>query len=102
MGDPEGDPAEKELFRTLGLTAGLQLRLGAPVPFLVEVWSDRRSGVFSRRERAQAAGLVREASRRLPAAQGGDAGRGGHFPRASENAPEIGAEDPRCAGMATA
>ncbi len=102
IGDPDGDPAEQELLRTLGLTAGLLLRLGAPVPFLVEVWSDRRSGVFSRRECAQAAGLVGEASRRLPAAQLRDAEREEHFRRASENAREIGAADPRFAEMATA
>ena len=42
IGDPDGDPAEQELLRSLGLTAGLLLRLDAQVPFLVEVWSDRR------------------------------------------------------------
>ena len=102
IGDPDGDPAEQELLRTLGLTAGLLLRLDAPVPFLVEVWSDRRCGVFTRRERAAAAALVREASRRLGAAQLRDAEREEHFRRASENAREIGAADPRFAEMATA
>jgi HD-GYP domain-containing protein (c-di-GMP phosphodiesterase class II) len=102
VGDPDGDPAEQELLRTLDLTAGLLLRLDAPVPFLVEVWSDRRSGVFTRRECARAAGLVREASRRLPAAMGRDAEREEHFRRASENARELGAADPRFAEMATA
>jgi hypothetical protein len=102
VGDPGGDPAEHELLRLLGLTAGLLLRLDAPVPFLVEVWSDRRSGVFTGRERARAAALVREASRRLDAALTRDAEREARFLRAAEDAREIGAADTRFAEMATA
>ena len=100
--DPDGDPAEQELLRTLGLTAGLLLRLDAQVPYLVEVWSDRRSGVFTRRERRRAAALVREASRHLGAAVTRDVQREEHFRRAAENAREIGVADPRFAEMATA
>src|SRR5258706_3154803 len=81
IGDPDGDPAERELLRALGLTAGLLLRLDARVPFLVEVLSDRRPGVFTRRELARAAALVKEASRRLGAALARDAAPEEHFPR---------------------
>jgi hypothetical protein len=102
IGDPDGDPAEQELLRTLGLTAGLLLRLDAPVPYLVEVWSDRRSGVFTRHERRRATALVREASQHLGAAVKRDVQREEHFRRAAENAREIGVADPRFAEMATA
>jgi hypothetical protein len=40
-------------------------RLDAPVPYLVEVWSDRRSGVFTASRTAAGDALVREASRQL-------------------------------------
>jgi hypothetical protein len=102
IGDPDGDPAERELLRSLGLTAGLLLRLEAQVPFLVEVWSDRRSGVFTPHELAQAAALVKQASRRLGAALARDAAREEHFRRAADNAREIGVADPRFAEMASA
>jgi len=103
VGDPAGDPAERQLMRSLGLTAGLLLRLDAPVvPFLVEVWSDRRCGAFSRAERRRAAPLVDEASRRLPAVLARDREREDRFRRAADHARSIGAADQRLSEMATA
>jgi HD-GYP domain-containing protein (c-di-GMP phosphodiesterase class II) len=100
--DPGGDAAEQELLRAHGLTAGLLLRLDAPVPYLVEVWSDCRPGAFTRRERRRASGLVRVASGLLPAALERDREREDQFERAAEDARSIGAADQRLSEMATA
>lgn len=100
--DPGGDVAEQGLLRTLGLTVGLLLRLEAPVPYLVEIWSDRRSGTFTRHERRRAEGLVREASALLPAALERDREREHQFERAAEDARSIGAADQHLSEMATA
>jgi hypothetical protein len=103
VGDPEGDPAEQALLNSLGLTAGLLLRLDAPgAPYLVEVWSDSRTELFSRRQRRRASALVRAASRRLPAAIGRDDVREREFLRAAEDARAIGVADDRLPVMATA
>lgn len=103
IGDPYGDHAQLERLRSMGLTAALLLRLDAPgVPFLVEVWSDRRSGLFRRGERRRAAKLVSEEARGLPAALERDRAFEEHFRRAAEDARSIGAADPQLAAMAVA
>ncbi|MDX6546219.1 MAG: hypothetical protein QOG02_1993, partial [Gaiellales bacterium] len=103
IGDPCGDPEELGRLRSMGLMAGLLLRLDAPaVPLLVEVWSDRRAGLFSRRERRRASRLVAEGARRLPAALDRDRAFEEHFRLAAEDARSIGAADPQLAAMAVA
>jgi hypothetical protein len=102
IGDGRGDPAEQDLLRALGLTAGLLLRLDAPVPYLVEVWSDSRSSAFTRRQRGHAKKLVAQASHQLGAAMAQDAEREHRFRLAAENARELGTGDHRLAEMATA
>ncbi|MDX6546545.1 MAG: hypothetical protein QOG33_95 [Gaiellales bacterium] len=103
IGDPWGDPQELERLNSMGLTAGLLLRLDAPgVPLLVEVWSDRRAELFSRRERRRASRLVAEEARGLPAALERDRAFEEHFRLAAEDARSIGAADPQLAAMAVA
>ncbi len=103
VGDPAGDPAERARLRSLGLTAGLLLRLEGPVaPYLVEVWSESRTELFSRRHQRRAAALVNAASRMLPAAIARDDDRERAFLRAAEAAREIGVASDRLPMMATA
>jgi HD domain len=103
IGDPDGDVAELERLRSMGLTAVLLLRLEAPgAPFLVEVWSDRRPRLFTRRECRHALRLVEEGARRLPAALERDRAFEEHFRHAAEDARSIGAADPKLAAMAVA
>jgi HD-GYP domain-containing protein (c-di-GMP phosphodiesterase class II) len=102
-GDRHGDRQELKRLQSMGLTAGLLLRLDAPgVPLLVEVWSDRRAGLFSRRERRRASRLVAEGARGLPAALERDRAFEEHFRLAAEDARSIGAADPQLAAMAVA
>src|SRR5262249_38452794 len=92
VGDPDGDRAEQRLMRTMGITAGLLMRMdGAGGPYLVEVWSDSRSDGFGRRETRRSQRLVRRAGPLLKGALDVDRPEEQRFSPATAQAVEIGA-----------
>jgi hypothetical protein len=94
VGDPAGDPAERLFLSSIGVRAGLLMRLdGDGGPYLVEVWSDTRSRAFGRWEIRRARRLVRWAGRQLEQARMRDAEERRSFLRAADQAREIGAAD---------
>jgi hypothetical protein len=94
IGDPRGDPAERAFLTSIGVRAGLLLRLdGRGGPYLVEVWSDTRSAAFRRREIRRARALTRQAGRLLEQAMTLDCEERRSFLRAADQARLIGAAD---------
>ncbi len=94
VGDRHGDEAERRFLEEIGERAALLLRLDGPGgPYLVEVWSDRRSEAFGRGDVRRARALVRDAERLLPGAVDRDFDEALAFVRAADQAREIGAAD---------
>jgi hypothetical protein len=94
IGDTRGDPAERAFLASIGVRAGLLLRLdGSGGPYLVEVWSDTRSAAFRRPEIRRARALTRQAGRLLDQAVTHDCEERRSFLRAADQARQIGAAD---------
>lgn len=94
IGDQRGDPAERGFLASIGVRAGLLLRLdGSRGPYLVEVWSDTRSTAFGRHEIRRARALTRQAGRLLEQAVSHDCEERRSFLHAADQARQIGAAD---------
>ena len=92
VGDPGGDPADRELMRDMG--AGLAMRMDGPGgPYLVEVWSGIRTRAYGRAEIRRSVRLVSQAAALLDDAAGRDREEGLRFQQAAAEASEIGAAD---------